>query len=454
MDHQHFMDELMKLLHNCDRSTLKGIVGNLCDTYQEELDSEAVLGVARLMLDGQHQRQQENDKNAFAVVLGNRRAPKKSCWEIFDEFENNRKCFKFNFSPELAKGKEEERVPPIGGRERLCTGLLAVGGDVLTFVSTFLAQEKLELQQEWESGEERGVESCHFSPSGEVILICSGHNVSLWDAHEPGGPKRTLKGHTHRVTDCLFVPGAPTVVSASYDGTLKVWCAESGTLSRTLEDGHTDYVHCIDISPDGATVLSGSADGSAKFWNISAGKLERVVQISINYPPRCCSFSPDGAVFLVGCEDGSLRLYDVATCHRQRAFVGHSDMVWSCSFAPDGANILSSSEDATMKLWNTATGQLVRTFEGHFEGVYSCAFSHSGGAIVSASQDTTMRLWTTATGRLQQIVVASQDKIVESTAVISCCFSPDEKSILSGNADGTCRLWRADSLQGPMKSQI
>jgi WD40 repeat protein len=368
------------------------------------------------------QRQQDNARNAFAVVLGSRRSLE-------------------------AATKQAAREANGLCRARICTGLLIVGSDVLALVSTFIARAKVELRREWKAGE-TVVESCRFSPCGNLISVCSGNDVSIW--HADGAPescarlKCTLKGHTDGVSDCRFFPrtstrAASAVVSASDDGTLKVWDIDAGSLDRTLE-GHTGDVNCVDISPDGTTILSGSVDDSAKLWNVTTGELKHTVR---TYSALfSCSFSPNGGLFLVGCRDSSLKLYDSKTCRLQRTFAGHNAQVFSCSFAPDGAAILSGSPDATMKLWCTATGQLLRTLEGHCDDVWSCAFSPTGLTIVSISLDSTLRLWTATTGRLQQIIELQNDKGT------SCCFSPDGKSILGGCFDGAMEVWSSLERSG------
>ena len=79
--------------------------------------------------------QQDKDRNAFAVVLARE-----------------------------AAGKPDFHVGSAGGRERASAGLLTVGGDVLSLMSTFLSWEKVELQREWKAPGGKHVWSCHVSP--------------------------------------------------------------------------------------------------------------------------------------------------------------------------------------------------------------------------------------------------------------------------------------------------
>jgi WD40 repeat protein len=349
--------------------------------------------------------QQDKDRNAFAVVLG-------AC--------------------EAATGKSEFQMAEAGRRERASTGLLVVGGDVLSLVSRYLSWEKVMLQREWNSPGGRRVNSCHISPCSSMILTASGNDLHLWNA-ATGLLKSTFKGHTRYVMGCLFFPDGKTIVSASNDRTLKVWDVESGSLVRTLA-GHTGCVTCVDVSSDNARILSGSDDEAWKLRNARTGKVLHTGHVDgVSY---CCSFSPNGRLILVGCGD-NLVLHDSSTFQLQHTFTGHCSAVISCSFAPNGAIILSSSCDCTMKLWSTTTGQHLRTLAGYSDWVRTCFFSPSGHAIYSASEDGFLMMWTTTTGQLDGII----DK--DSNAPYSMCASSDGKYIVSGHLGGVVKTWRA-----------
>ncbi|XP_042942611.1 guanine nucleotide-binding protein subunit beta-like protein [Carya illinoinensis] len=63
----------------------------------------------------------------------------------------------------------------------------------------------------------------------------------------------------------------PTIVSASWDQTVKVWNLSNCKLRNTLA-GHGGYVNTVVVSPDGSLCMSGGKDGVILLWDLAEGK--------------------------------------------------------------------------------------------------------------------------------------------------------------------------------------
>ena len=83
--------------------------------------------------------------------------------------------------------------------------------------------------------------------------------------------------HSATVAAVAFSPDGRIIVSGSEDGTLKLWDAASGALTRSLK-GHDQAVWSVAFSPDGRIVVSGSQDGTLKLWDAASGALVRTLK--------------------------------------------------------------------------------------------------------------------------------------------------------------------------------
>ncbi len=90
-------------------------------------------------------------------------------------------------------------------------------------------------------------------------------------AQENGGCLRILSGHTDWVYAVAITSDGQRVVSASGDGTLKVWDLESGRELHTL-GGHRGEVRDVAVTAAGRQAISASADGTLKVWDLDNGR--------------------------------------------------------------------------------------------------------------------------------------------------------------------------------------
>ncbi|HEY9640689.1 MAG TPA: caspase family protein, partial [Coleofasciculaceae cyanobacterium] len=68
---------------------------------------------------------------------------------------------------------------------------------------------------------------------------------------------RTFEGHKHGVSSVAFSPDSQTIVTASWDGSLRLWNLSGNPIKQALR-GHEGAVLSVAFSPDGQTIVSGS----------------------------------------------------------------------------------------------------------------------------------------------------------------------------------------------------
>ncbi len=252
---------------------------------------------------------------------------------------------------------------------------------------------QVRLQSSLETGHSSAINHTCFSPSGKIILSCSGGDqpLKMWDAESGLEKEQKLTGHKSWVNCCCFSPCGLQILSCSHDKTLRLWDATSGTLLQTLE-GHTDNVWSCCFSSDGAYLLSASGDSSLKKWNAKNGvKLLNTLTGHTQSVNAGC-FSPNGDIIMSGSDDETCRLWDALTGKVVLILRGHMRAVQSCCFSASGDMLLSCSRDKTLRIWSSTTGVCMKTLRGHMDVVKSCQFSVDGHQILSGSYDATLKV--------------------------------------------------------------
>jgi WD40 repeat protein len=245
--------------------------------------------------------------------------------------------------------------------------------------------------------------------------------------------RQELKGHTDWVYAAEFSSDGKRAVTASLDGTARLWDLASGQVVQTFV-GHIGGVVAAALSPDGQYVLTGGNDTTARLWDAATGRQIRVF-VGHTAGLTAVAFSPDGKTILTASGDGTARLWDAATGRELHTFAGHTGLVSAASFSPDGRLVLTASFDHTARVWDVETGQLLQTFYGHTDAVNDAVFSADGKFVLTGSDDQTARVWEVDTGKDIRTLATPTDR------VFAVAFSPDGKFALTGGSGRVARLW-------------
>ncbi|HWS87867.1 MAG TPA: hypothetical protein VN282_12930 [Pyrinomonadaceae bacterium] len=256
----------------------------------------------------------------------------------------------------------------------------------------------------------------------------------------------TLKGHQGSVSAAAFAPDG-TLISGSFDGTIKFWDTKARVLEQSPFSGHTSEVASVAFSPDGRLVASAGGDKTLRLWR--ADTREEVCAGRGGAGAfRSLAFSPDGGVVATGSEvkasdkaagqAGPVALWDAKTCKQLAALRGHTETVTSVAFSPDGRLLATASRDETVKIWEAATLKEVTTLENFVRPVLAVAFSPDGKALATAAGDIGVELWDVASGKA--LLVLWTDK----SEINSLAFSParsGRRLLAAGTVDGNVKVW-------------
>jgi WD40 repeat protein len=206
---------------------------------------------------------------------------------------------------------------------------------------------------------------------------------------EPDGVK--LEGHTGDINSVAFSPDGRFVVTASADGTARVWDAATGKTVAELR-GHSKSVNTASFSPDGKFIVTASDDATVRLWD--ANNFAFVRNIGSSYPRAVSSaeYSPDGR-FIVAASGEAAWVCDPVRGEVVRKLEGHTAQVNSASFSPDSRLIITAGADNTARVWNAQTGESVATLLDHKGPVLKAMFSPDGQSVFTASEDYATRIY-------------------------------------------------------------
>ncbi len=150
------------------------------------------------------------------------------------------------------------------------------------------------------------------------------------------------------------------------------------------------------VAISNSLALSASWDGTLKLWDLVLHSCLKTIKCENSDENRlfCSAVTAEGNQAITGHSDGQLQRWCLETGEWLGSLKGHTDIVYSVKMSPDGRFVVSGSKDKTVKIWNISTGMCSGTLEGHSGSIQSIAISSDGKLIVSTGfTDGSVRLW-------------------------------------------------------------
>jgi polar amino acid transport system permease protein len=131
--------------------------------------------------------------------------------------------------------------------------------------------EDPEEQTEW-LGHDDTVTALAFSPDGELLVSGSADTTIVFWELDTGEPRWTSEGHWSTVTALTFDPGGEFLLTGGRDNKVRNIRVAGGKSTASYE-GHLSAVYGTAYGIDDATILSASGDGTVRLWETTNQKL-------------------------------------------------------------------------------------------------------------------------------------------------------------------------------------
>ncbi|OCK80598.1 WD40 repeat-like protein [Lepidopterella palustris CBS 459.81] len=227
-----------------------------------------------------------------------------------------------------------------------------------------------------------GVTACEFAKRGNVLFTASlDGSVRAWDLIRYRN-FRTFTAPTRLSFSSLAVdPSAEVVCAGSIDSfDIHIWSVQTGQLLDQLH-GHEGPVSSLSFAPNGGTLVSGSWDHTVRVWNIFA-RTQTSEPLQLVSDVLSVAFRPDSKQIAVTTLDGQLTFWSVSEAAQQNGIDARRDVsggrklsdrriaaniagtksFTTVTYSADGTCVLAGGNSKYICLYDVQSGVLVKKF--------------------------------------------------------------------------------------------
>jgi WD40 repeat protein len=274
------------------------------------------------------------------------------------------------------------------------------------------------------------VNAAAYSPDGSLVVTASEDGTARVFRVRDGSRVATLR-HGQGVTDVAFSDDGRWIATSSRDRTARVWTT-SGRQIRTFR--HGGVVIDLALSPGAQRLVTLADDATLHVFSLSG---ERAPLVFGDVPGNRLVLSRDGLRAAVVDADRYARVFSLEG-ERRLIDLPHQGRVRAAAFGPSSNLLATGSADKLAQVWNLVTFTSADTLRGHQGQVVDVAVGPLGQFVATASLDGTADIWNIAAapGRLAATLSG------HSNFVNDVDFSPDGLYVVTSSRDRTARVWK------------
>ncbi len=227
-----------------------------------------------------------------------------------------------------------------------------------------------------------GVTACEFAKRGNVIFTSSlDGSVRAWDLIRFRN-FRTFTGTTRLSFSSIAIdPSGEVVCAGSLDSfDIQIWSVQTGQLLDQLS-GHEGPISSLAFAPSGDTLISGSWDHTVRLWSIF-GRTQTSEPLQLPADVLHVAFRPDSKQVAVSTLDGQLTFWSVSEATQEAGVDGRRDVsggrkltdrrtaanaagtkAFNCiAYSTDGTCVIAGGNSKYVCLYDVQSATLVKKF--------------------------------------------------------------------------------------------
>lgn len=292
-------------------------------------------------------------------------------------------------------------------------------------------------------GHRDGVNSCQFCINDTHILSASDDGTTKLFNFKNTKLVTNYAAHSKPVTTIKVSANSRNFITCSWDKTLCYWDLETGKILWSGE--HEGIVTSGDISCDGKLIVSCSdLDNTVKVREASSGDVIHELKQHHTNTPTCCIFSPNSQRIATTGMDKTTKVWDLISKKVTASLSDHENIISTCCFSKNERYLCTGAWDKTLRVFDISTGMYrsegsKELKRGHEGCVSSCQFSEDSELLVSGGYDKALVLWDGKTFSKKLTMKGHQGWVTDVS------ISSDKHWVISSSKDKTIRMWNIEN---------
>ncbi|MCG8333064.1 MAG: WD40 repeat domain-containing protein [Proteobacteria bacterium] len=336
-----------------------------------------------------------------------------------------------------------------------------------------------------------------FNGDGDYLAGGGFKKIEIWRTSR-WEKIHNLESHKGDISSIRFHNLKNSLLSVSYDTTIKLWNTSTGRLLKTYQspDKHYSLMGVV-ISHDEKSAIITNSRGKIRKMNLENGQTEMLLgraerrnnpfysamvfdkgiiqytawqdgkeihserfripkdesrlNLIVQGTPRHLAIHPQKPLIAVSYGGGFVDLWNYETGRLEREIGAATNMIYTLAFSPDGKHLAMAGKDNTVKLWSPGATSYQTLAEGE-ASIRSLAFGPDGSWLAAGGFKRQLRLWETNTlaastapktsvrsGKAPRTISGLQVGV--SRSIEALAFHPQQELLAVGGHDAAITLW-------------
>jgi WD40 repeat protein len=321
---------------------------------------------------------------------------------------------------------------------------------LLSCSAVWAQQTKLKAELVKVFNDHTNVEYVTFNEKGSQIASGGQDNlIQINDLYNTTPTNNVLKGHTGLINDLKFINDDKQLLSASNDGTLKLWDIATQKELKSYANAPSYSLfkenYFLAVSPNQQFAYFGGKNAKVNKVDLNSVNITPKVVFASGFHMTCGTTTPDQKYLAIGCGK-DIQLMDLTTEKIDYKVTYPNGFINDIQFSKNGKLMAAWSEgDGTIQFWEYPSLKPAGSIAAGYKSYCHIDFSKDDRWIASANKGNNFCIWDVATHKLLL------EMPYHKAPITTLQFSPDGTQLLVGSHDGSVTLWKitTEEIQAP-----